>query len=97
MGQKAARKSLDSVDSHTKGDITHAPNVFVEGSLNVFINNENVVRVGDKSECGEEAIEGSSTVFVNQKALHRKDDATLGHDGFSQTITISGSDNVIVG
>ena len=53
---------------------------YTKSGANVFVNGKPAIVVGDKTECGDEALIGSSNVFINGKAVHRKDDATKGHD-----------------
>lgn len=98
-----AKKSISrvSLDSHV-GHASRTPNPFhktkyVEGSPNVFVNGQKVVRIGDKTACGDEAIEGSSTVKANGIPVHRLLDATKGHGSWVPNSSASGSDNTFAG
>lgn len=89
-----------NVDKH-KGHASPTPNPFHQtsyavGSPDVFTNNENQVRIGDTTDCGDPASAGSPTVFANNIAVHRKDDATAGHGSWVANAAASGSDNVWV-
>lgn len=67
---------------------------YKEGSPDVFTNNENTVRINDKTECADPAIEGSPNVFANNIPVHRKGDATDGHDSWVPNSAATGSNNV---
>ena len=69
---------------------------YTKSGANVFVNGEPAIVVGDKTECGDEALEGSPNVLINGKAVHRKDDATKGHDRFLPSKAETGSENVFV-
>ena len=88
-------------DNHI-GHASPTPNPFhqtayAEGSANVFTNGKKTVRINDKTYCGDPATEGSSTVKVNGIGVHRKGDATGGHDSWVANASASGSSNVIAG
>jgi hypothetical protein len=94
---KIVRTTLDAHEGHA----SDSPNPFhqtpyVEGSSNVFANNENTVRVGDQTACGDAAAEGSPNVFANNIPVHRQSDATTGHGSWVPNSAATGSDNVIV-
>jgi len=90
-----------------KGDLSTAdpcgapPRAPAQWSSNVFINGQNVVRVGDAyqdhacpgdSPHSATATGGSSTVFINGKSAHRIGDSiSCGSSG------ANGSSNVIIG
>jgi len=87
-----------NVDKH-KGHSSPTPNpfhqtVYVDGSPNVFTNNEKTVRIDDKTECGDPADAGSPNVFANNIKVHRKGDATRGHDSWVANNAETGSSNV---
>lgn len=88
-------KPAARVDDTHKCD-KHGGEKIIEGSPNVFINNEPAARKGDHAKCkaGEKAVikSGSSSVMINGKQAARQDDPT-DHDG---KIT-SGSSNVKIG
>ena len=90
-----------SLDSHV-GHASPTPNPFHQtsyatGSGDVFCNGAAVVRIGDKTSCGDPAVGGSGTVFVNGKGVHRKDDATGGHGSWVANASASGSPTVSAG
>jgi len=87
-----------NVDKH-KGHASPTPNPFhqeayTSGSENVFTNNEQTVRIGDTTACGDPAAAGSPTVFANNIKVHRKNDATDGHGSWVANAAESGSPNV---
>ncbi len=69
---------------------------YVKTNGNVFVNAQRAIVVGDKTVCGDEALVGSSNVFINAKPVHRKNDATKGHDKFLPSKAETGSTNVFV-
>jgi len=80
-------------------DIDIAGGVAIDGSSDVFVNGNGVVRIGDRVASHglpphtptPPMIEGSSTVFVNGIEVCREGDAaSCGH-------TITGSDDVFAG
>lgn len=85
-------------DKHV-GHASPTPNPFhqtayTQGSGDVFANNENVVRIGDKTSCGDPADAGSGTVYANNIKVHRKGDATAGHGSWVPNSANSGSTDV---
>lgn len=85
-------------DKHV-GHASPTPNPFhqtkyVEGSADVFANNEKVVRINDKTSCGDPAAAGSGTVFANNIKVHRKGDATKGHGSWVPNSAQTGSTDV---
>jgi uncharacterized Zn-binding protein involved in type VI secretion len=87
-----------NVDKHI-GHASPSPNpfhqtVYVVGSPDVFVNNENAVRVGDNTACEDKAAEGSSNVFINEIPVHRLGDATTGHGSWVPNAAESGSPTV---
>jgi len=87
------RKTIDTHSGHARLSPPapfHRTN-YVDGSDNVKVNGFGVVRVGDKTSCGDIAKEGSTRVFVNKKAVHRLGDATEGHDGWLPNFAATGS------
>ena len=85
-------------DSH-KGHASPTPSPFHQtnytgGSSNVKVNGKSVIRIDDKTTCGDPASGGSGTVFVNNKGVHRKGDATSGHGSWVPNSAASGSGNV---
>lgn len=90
------RTNLDSHVGHASG----TPNPFhqtsyVQGSPNVFSNNENTVRIGDQTACGDAAAVGSPNVFINNIAVHRQRDATTGHGSWVPNAALTGSEDVL--
>tara|TARA_B100000809_G_C14603540_1_gene338309 strand:- start:58 stop:354 length:297 start_codon:yes stop_codon:yes gene_type:complete len=88
-------------DSHV-GHASPTPNPFhqtayAEGSANVFTNDAQTTRIGDKTSCGDPAAAGSTTVFVNDIAVHRRGDATSGHGSWVPNQSNSGSADVFAG
>jgi uncharacterized Zn-binding protein involved in type VI secretion len=86
------------VDKHI-GHRSYTPNPFhqypyVGGQSSVFANNKAVIRVTDKTRCGDPATGGSSDVFVEGKAVHRVGDSTGGHGSFVANAAASGSGDV---
>ena len=85
-------------DTHV-GHASPTPNPFhqtkyTSGSGDVYANDEKVVRIGDKTSCGDPASAGSGTVFANRIAVHRKGDATRGHGSWVPNSAASGSGDV---
>ena len=86
-------------DKHV-GHASPTPNPFhqtsyVGGSGDVYANDEKVVRIGDKTCCGDPASAGSGTVYANNIKVHRKGDATAGHGSWVANSASTGSANVI--
>ena len=67
---------------------------YAVGSPDVFTNNENTVRIGDTTYCGDPASAGSPDVYVNNIPVHRKGDATAGHGSWVPNRANTGSPNV---
>ena len=67
---------------------------YATGSPNVFTNNENTVRIGDVTYCGDPASSGSGNVFANNIPVHRLGDATAGHGSWVPNAAATGSSNV---
>lgn len=68
---------------------------YAQGSPNTMCNGEKVVRIGDKTYCGDPAVAGSPNVIVNGKKVHRLGDATGGHSSWVPNASSSGSPNTI--
>ena len=88
------------VDTHI-GHESPTPNIFHQtpyatGSSDVITNDQQTVRIGDVTECGDPAINGSSTVFINDLGVHRKDDPTGGHASWIPNASASGSSDVFI-
>ena len=86
-------------DKHV-GHASPSPNPFhqtlyEEGAATVFVNGDKVVRIGDKTYCGDPATAGSPDVFAEGKAVHRQDDATGGHTSWVPNRAETGSGDVI--
>jgi uncharacterized Zn-binding protein involved in type VI secretion len=89
------------LDSHV-GHASPTPNPFhrtpyTSGSSNVNTNGAATVRIGDITGCGDPATGGSGTVFVNGIGVHRQGDGTGGHGSWVESVSSSGSPNVIAG
>ena len=87
-----------NLDKHV-GHASPTPNPFHQtsyatGSMNVYVNGEKAVRIGDTTGCGDPATEGSPNVFVNGIKWHRLGDATGGHGSWVPNQAQSGSSNV---
>ena len=98
MGKRVTRLGLDSHIGHA----SPTPNPFhrtsyAEGSPDVFANGAAVVRVNDKTGCGDPATGGSSTVKANGRSVHRRGDGTGGHGSWVPNKSASGSSNVFAG
>ena len=86
-------------DKHV-GHASPSPNPFhqtlyEEGAATVFVNGDKVVRIGDKTYCGDPATAGSPDVFAEGIAVHRDDDATGGHTSWVPNRAETGSGDVI--
>ena len=96
-------KAMCPSDSHGKKCCSHGViGPAVDGSPDVFVNNQPVLRLGDpgthSSCCGPntwKCAEGSSTVLVNNRPIVRMGDATSHCGGTGKMV--EGSPNVIVG
>lgn len=92
------RQTIDTHSGHARLDPSapfHRTN-YVDGSSNVKVNGFGVVRVGDKTACGDPAKTGSPRVFANKIAIHRVGDATDGHDNFQENFAATGSHSVFL-
>jgi uncharacterized Zn-binding protein involved in type VI secretion len=83
------------------GHASPSPNPFHQtpyavGSPDVYANDENVVRIGDTTYCGDPAATGSPNVFANNIPVHRQFDATIGHGSWVPNAALTGSTDVIV-
>lgn len=83
------------------GHASPSPNPFhqtpyASGSPDVYANDENVVRIGDPTYCGDPAASGSPNVFANNIPVHRQYDATAGHGSWVPNAALTGSTDVIV-
>ena len=87
-------KNVKHLDPFTPKPLHQAP--YTKSDANVFVNNKPAIVIGDKTECGDEALIVSTNVFINGKGVHRKDDATKGHDKFLPSKAETGSENVFV-
>ena len=86
-------------DKHV-GHASPSPNPFhqtlyEEGAATVFVNGDKVVRIGDKTYCGDPATAGAPNVFAEGIAVHRDDDATGGHTSWVPNRAETGSGDVI--
>jgi uncharacterized Zn-binding protein involved in type VI secretion len=70
---------------------------YATGSEDVLTNGMKTVRIGDTTACGDPAVAGSSSVIVNGKPVHRRADATGGHECWVPNQSESGSPDVIAG
>ena len=85
-------------DSHV-GHASPTPNPFhvtpyATGSGDVFVNDDQVVRVGDVTGCGDPAVGSSPDVYANDTLVHRRGDATGGHGSWVPNAAASGSPTV---
>lgn len=88
-------------DTHV-GHASPTPNPFhrtsyATGSPNVYLDNEKMVRIGDLTYCTDPATAGSATVFVNGIKVHRKGDATGGHQSWVPNQALTGDPTVFAG
>lgn len=85
-------------DSHVgHASPTPAPKhktAYASGASKVFVEDEKVVREGDKTYCGDPAVGKSPNVWAEDKQVHRKDDATGGHGSFVANKAETGSTTV---
>jgi uncharacterized Zn-binding protein involved in type VI secretion len=89
------------LDRHI-GHASPTPNPFhstryATGSNNVRVNGAPVVRIGDRTGCGDPAVFGSSTVRANGIGVHRLGDATGGHGSWVPNAAATGSLDVSAG
>lgn len=94
---QVVRKNVDNHYGHSGPGAPYHKTFYNTGSDTVFVNNEPIVRIGDKLLCGDQATTGSSTVFANNIGVHRKDDQTSGHGTWEPSFAASGSPNVYSG
>ena len=86
------------VDKHI-GHRSPTPNPFHQypytaGQSSVFANNKPVIRVGDKTRCGDPATGGSGDVYAAGARVHRIGDSTGGQGSFVANKAASGSGDV---
>jgi len=67
---------------------------YVGGSPDTYVNNRNVIRIGDKTSCTDPAKAGSPNVYCNGIKVHRLNDATGGHGSWVPNAAASASENV---
>ena len=67
---------------------------YVAGQTTVFVNNKPVIRVGDKTQCGDPAVGSSPNVYAEGKLVHRQGDATGGHGSWVPNAAETGSGDV---
>jgi uncharacterized Zn-binding protein involved in type VI secretion len=98
-----ANKSITrlGVDKHV-GHESITPNPFhktsyAQGSPDTYVNGSKVVRLGDKTGCGDPAAAGSTKVRVNGIPVHRLMDATGGHGSWVPNMSSSGSNDTFAG
>jgi len=91
------RVELDRHIGHAKAKVPYHQTPYKTGSENVYVNNKKAVRIGDICACKDPALEGSETVFINGIGVHRKGDATAGHEGWVPNKAATGSENVFAG
>jgi uncharacterized Zn-binding protein involved in type VI secretion len=86
------------LDSHVGHDSpTPSPfhqTSYVAGQTTVFANSKPVIRLDDKTACGDPATAASGDVYAEGKLIHRKGDATGGHASFVANSAKTGSPNV---
>jgi len=58
------------------GGSSCSPCPYGQGSPNVFVNDANIIRIGDPLTCGGGAAAGSPDVFANNIKIHRLGDKT---------------------
>ena len=63
----------------------------------VKVEDRNVIRAGDETVCGDPVVGVSTKVFVGGKGVHRKGDATGGHETFVANASSEGSSKVNAG
>ena len=90
-----------NADKHV-GHASPTPNPFhqtayAEPGITVFANNEQVIRKGDKTICGDPAVGSASNVYAEDILVHLKGDATGGHGSWVANKAASGSPDVFVG
>jgi len=90
--------SFSPAPFHRTQYATSSPNVFVNDpeTLNGSGDNYGAVRLGDITFCTDPAAEASPDVYANNIRVHRKWDATGGHDSWIPNFALTASDNVFV-
>tara|TARA_B110000240_G_scaffold132708_1_gene147270 strand:- start:23 stop:943 length:921 start_codon:yes stop_codon:yes gene_type:complete len=89
-----------NVDKHV-GHESPTPGAFhqtayAEPGITVFVNDEQVIRKGDKTTCGDPAVGSATNVYAEDKLIHQKGDATGGHESWVANKAASGSPDVFV-
>jgi len=90
-----------NVDKHV-GHESPTPGAFhqtayAEPGITVFVNDEQVIRKGDKTTCGDPAVGSATNVYAEDKLIHQKGDATGGHESWVANKAASGSPDVFIG
>jgi hypothetical protein len=90
-----------NVDKHV-GHESPTPGAFhqtayAEPGITVFVNDEQMIRKGDKTTCGDPAVGSATNVYAEDKLIHQKGDATGGHDSWVANKAASGSPDVFIG
>ena len=88
------RVNADAHQGHAGPNVPFHQTYYAAGSPTVFVNNEQAVRKGDKTLCGDVASGASSNVFINGILVQRKGDSTSGHGGWLPNSASTGSANV---
>ena len=88
------RASADAHAGHSGYRVPFHQTHYVGGSGSVFVNNEPIIRKGDKALCGDPAVGASGTVFANNIPVHRLGDSTGGHGNWVPNSAATGSPNV---
>jgi hypothetical protein len=89
-----------NVDKHV-GHESPTPSAFhqtayAEPGITVFVNDEQVIRKGDKTICGDPAVGSATNVYAEDKLIHQKGDATGGHESWVANKAASGSPDVFI-
>ena len=89
-----------NVDKHV-GHESPTPGAFhqtayAEPGITVFVNDEQVIRKGDTTTCGDPAVGSASNVYAEDILVHLKGDATGGHGSWVANKAVSGSPDVFV-
>ena len=89
-----------NVDKHV-GHESPTPGAFhqtayAEPGITVFVNDEQVIRKGDTTTCGDPAVGSATNVYAEDKLIHQKGDATGGHESWVANKAASGSPDVFV-
>ncbi len=91
---EVVRRNQDHHVGHTGRPGPYHKTYYKEGSPNVFVNNEPVIRQNDPLVCGDRAKGTSPNVYANNILIHRKGDATTGHGAWPPVTAETGSPNV---